>query len=106
LRKVIFSDESNFEVQGLRVTHVRRSGGESVSPKHMQQTMKHALKRRSGAVFHTMAVVPWYLLVELMNSKKYIPIWATKMVPELKMLGTSGTPSFNKTLLHAIHQRK
>jgi hypothetical protein len=63
-RKVLFSDERHFEVQGLRVTHVRRSDGESVSPKHMQQTTKHTLKRYSGAGFQTMAVVPWYLLME------------------------------------------
>jgi hypothetical protein len=40
-RKVLFSDECHFEVQGLRVNHVRRSDGENVSPNHMQQTKKN-----------------------------------------------------------------
>jgi hypothetical protein len=48
-RKVLFSDESHFEVQSLRITHMRWSDGESVSPKHMQQTTKYLLKRCSGS---------------------------------------------------------
>jgi hypothetical protein len=63
-RKVLFSDERHFEVQGLRDTHVRRSDEESVSPKHVQQTTKHPLKRYSGAGSCTMAQDPWYLFME------------------------------------------
>jgi hypothetical protein len=63
-KKVLFSDERHFEDQGLRVTHVRRSDGESVSSKHMQQTIKTPLKIYSWAGFHATAVVPWYLLME------------------------------------------
>jgi hypothetical protein len=43
---------------------VRRSDGESVSAKYMQQTTKHALKRYSGVGFHNMALVRWYLMME------------------------------------------
>jgi hypothetical protein len=37
-RKFLLSDERHFEVQGLRVTHVRRSDGNSEATQHMQQT--------------------------------------------------------------------
>jgi hypothetical protein len=39
----------------------------------------------------------------MMNSNKYIPILATKIIPELKKLGASGNACFNKISLHAMY---
>ena len=39
-RRVLFSDESPFEVHRLNVSHVRRRDVETLSPKHIKQTVK------------------------------------------------------------------
>lgn len=55
-RKVIFSDESHFFVQGQRSQHVRRSLGEKLRDSHINQCVKHPQKRCSGAVSATMVL--------------------------------------------------
>ena len=40
-RKVMFTDESHFEVQGQRCQYVRRSIGEPIREGHIEQHVKH-----------------------------------------------------------------
>lgn len=54
-RKVLFSDESHFEVYGSKVSHVRRSDKERLSPEDPQQTVKHPHTKCFGAVFYIMS---------------------------------------------------
>ena len=49
-RKVMFSDESHFFVQGQRSQHVRRSPGEKLRECHIDQNVKHPEKKCSGVV--------------------------------------------------------
>jgi len=49
-RQVIFSEESQFEVQGYRSQYVRRSEGEPLQGGHIEQAPKHPRKRCFGAV--------------------------------------------------------
>ena len=44
-RKVIFSNESHFEVHGHRSQYVRRSAGEPLNSFHIQQAPKHPPKK-------------------------------------------------------------
>ena len=57
-RKVIFSDETHFEVQGYRSFIVRRSAGEPISAGHMQQAPKHQKKMFWGFFSAKKALVP------------------------------------------------
>ena len=44
-RKVIFSDESHFEVHGHKSAVVKRSKGDAIWPENIQQTPKHPPKK-------------------------------------------------------------
>jgi len=43
-RKVLFSDESHFLVQGQRSCYVRKSDNEKLTTAHINQTVKHLIK--------------------------------------------------------------
>jgi hypothetical protein len=75
-----------------------RSDGESVSPKHMQQTTKHPLKKMFLGCFSYHGSGPLVSVDGMMNSKKYIPILVTRIVPEFKKLGASGNAFFQQDL--------
>lgn len=49
-KKVLFSDESHFIVQGQHSRFVRRSKGEKIRPCHINQGVKHPQKRCFGEV--------------------------------------------------------
>lgn len=83
-RKVLFSDESNFEVHGTKLSHVRRSNNETVSPKHLQQTVKHPVKQMFWGCFGYHGLGPLLPITGMMNSAKYIPILQSKVIRELK----------------------
>ena len=85
-RRVLFSDESHFVVQGLNVSHVRRSDGEKLSPKHIKQTVKFTQKKMFWGCFTFTG--PKYLVPidGMMNSDKYIPILERRCIPQLKKL--------------------
>ena len=61
-RKVIFSDESHFEVHGHRSAVVKRSKGESLKPEHIQQIPKHSPKKMFWGSFT--AKGPGRLIIE------------------------------------------
>lgn len=85
-RRVLFSDESHFVVQGSNVSHVRRSDGEKISPNHIRQTVKHPVKKMFWGCFSFTGPKSLVPISGMMNSHTYIPIVEKKAIPELKNL--------------------
>lgn len=50
-RKVVFSNESHFEVHGQKYLYVQKSAGETLNNKHVQQAPKHPLKKMFWGCF-------------------------------------------------------
>ena len=82
-RRVLFSDESNFVVQGLNVSHVRRSDGEKLFPKHIKQTVKFPQKKMFWGCFTFTGPKSLVPIDGMMNSDKYIPILERRCIPQL-----------------------
>lgn len=97
-RKVVFSDESHFEVQGQRCQFVRRADGESITPKHILQTVKHPEKKMFWGCFTYSGPGPLCPVTGMMNSSSYIQILGSKLVPELHKQFPDGTGVFQQDL--------
>ena len=50
-KKVIFSDKTHFLVHGYRAVVVRKSIGEPVRAKHLQQTVKYSPKNFLASIY-------------------------------------------------------
>ena len=82
-RKVMFSDESHFAVQGHRSQYVRQSVGESLNNFYMQQAPKHPPKKIFWGCF-TYSTGRLSPIEGMMNLVKYQEILATKLVPSMQ----------------------
>ena len=80
-KKVVFSDETHFFVQGFRPRFVRRSHGEPIREQHLIQTVKHPQKQMFWGYFTSGGPGSLVPVQGMMNSKKYISIIETKIVP-------------------------
>ena len=83
-RKVIFSDESHFEVHGHRSQYVRRSAGEPLNSFHFQQAPKHPPKKMFWGCFTFKGTGRLCPIEGMMNSTKYQEILNTKLVPSMQ----------------------
>lgn len=97
-RKVIFSDESHFLVQGQRFQHVRRSHGEPVKPEHIQQSVKHPEKKMFWGCFSYHGVGPLQPVDGMMRSDQYIDILSRRLVPEMRKTFPLATGIFQHDL--------
>lgn len=73
-KKVLFSDESHFFVQGMRHQFVRRTDSEPLLAAHIEQSVKHPVKQMFWGCFSycgTGLLVP---IQGMMNSEKYIKV--------------------------------
>ena len=82
-RRVLFSDESHFYVQGQRSQHVRRSAGEPISASHLNQSVKYPDKKMFWGCFTYKGVGPIDPCEGMMNSQKYIEILRRRVIPEM-----------------------
>lgn len=71
-------------VQGLSVSHVCRSGGEKISPKHIKQTVKHSLKLIFWGCISLSGPKTLIPISGMMNRETYIPIVEKKAFQNLK----------------------
>jgi len=71
-KKVLFSDESHFFVQGqqCRQEKVRRSYGEKITKGHILQNVKHPQKIMFWGCFSFQGVGPLYHVTGMMNAEK------------------------------------
>ena len=82
-KKILWSDESHFFVQGQRSQHVRRSNGEELQPGHIEQYVKHPEKIMFWGCFSYFGVGPLKPVSGMMNSVKYIETVTEKVIPTL-----------------------
>lgn len=83
-KKVVFSDETHFLVQGFRPGFVRRSVGEPIREQHLIQTVKHPQKQMFWGYFTSGGPGSLVPVEGMMNSKKYISIIERKIVPMMQ----------------------
>ena len=82
-RKVLFSDESHFLVQGKRSQHVHRSIGEPIRECHMDQSVKHPPKKMFWGSFSYHGIGSLLPIEGMMNAGKYIQVLEEKVVRDL-----------------------
>lgn len=70
-KKVLFTDETHFIVQGQRSKFVRKSDNEKLTPSHIDQTVKHPVKKMFWGCFSYMGVGSLVPIEGMMNSQKY-----------------------------------
>lgn len=95
-RKVLFSDESHFLVQGQRSRFVRKSENEKLTTQHFDQTVKHPIKKMFWGCFSykgTGSLVP---IEGMMNSEKYKNLLEQKLENELRKLDANGQALFQQ----------
>jgi transposase len=82
--KVVFSDETHFEVRGQRTRFVRRSLGEPIRPGHVEQHVKYPDKKMFWGCFSVTGPGTLQPIDGMMNGDKYIDVLERKLVPELQ----------------------
>ena len=105
-RQVLFSDESHFLVQGVRSQHVRRSKGEPLKESHIDQTVKHPLKKMFWGCFSYYGVGPLKPVEGMMNSEKYLDVLKQKVIPEIAKKFPEGSGIFQQDLAPCHTSRK
>ena len=97
-RKVMFIDESHFEVQGKRCQYVRRSIGEPIREGHIEQHVKHPAKVMFWGSFCFSGPIRLVPVSGMMNSDKYIDIISKKVAPDLINTFPNGEGIFQQDL--------
>ena len=97
-RKVIFSDESHFEVHGHRSMFVRRAKGEPIRAGHIQQATKHPPKKMFWGTFSAFGPGRLVPVEGMMNSDKYKNILETHLLPILQTNFPNGDGIFQQDL--------
>ena len=82
-RKVLFSDETHFIVQGQQVRYIRRASGEALSHQHVNQTVKHPQKVMFWGCFSAAGPGRLHVCEGMMRTEQYIKIIDSRIVPEL-----------------------
>ena len=83
-RKVVFSDESHFLVQGQRSQHVRKFRDETPRNVHIDQSVKHPQKKMFCGCFSYNGVGGLLPVEGMMNSDKFIDVLRRRLVPEME----------------------
>ncbi len=83
-RKVLFTDESHFFVQGQQIRYVRRASGESLTCQHVNQTTKCPEKVMFWGCFSAAGPGRLHVCEGMMNTDQYIKVIDERIIPELK----------------------
>ena len=105
-RRVLFSDESHFLVQGVRSQHVRISKGEPLKESHIDQAVKHSPKKMFWGCFSYYKVGPLKPVEGMMNSAKYLDVLTKKVIPEMARKFPEGSGIFQQELAPCYTSRK
>lgn len=89
-KKVLFTDETHFIVQGQRSKFVRRSQNEQLTPAHIDQTVKHPVKKMFWGCFSYMGVGSLVPIDGMMNSQKYKSMLEQHLNKELEKCQPQG----------------
>jgi transposase len=96
-KRVLFSDESHFIVQGQQFRFIRR-GNEKLNSSHIVQATKHPLKKMFWGCFSYYGPGPLVPVTGMMNSEKYQPMLVERMIPEMKKRWPNGGGIFQQDL--------
>ena len=105
-RKVLFSNESHFLVQGQHSQHVRRSIREPISECHIDQTVKHPQKKMLCGSFTYYGVGPLLPIKRIMNIEKYIQVLDKKVVRDLSNALPHGSGIFQQDSAQCIRPKR
>lgn len=83
-KRVIFSDESHFFVQGQKVQYVRKRANEKVRACHIKQTVKHPDKKMFWGCFSHRGLLDLVPVDGMLRSNEYIEILKTRLVPHYR----------------------
>ena len=97
-RKVLFSDESHFMVQGERSQYVRRSRNEEIRAEHMNQMVKNPAKRMFWGSFSYHGVGSLYPIAGIMNGDKYMEVINNKVLTDMEEAFPNGEGIFQQDL--------
>lgn len=89
-KKVLFTDETHFIVQGQRSKFVRKSDNEKLTPSHLNQTVKHPVKKMFWGCFSYMGVGGLVPIEGMMNSEKYKSLLEKYLDKELRKCQPQG----------------
>jgi hypothetical protein len=105
-KKVLFSDETHFEVRGFKTQFVRRSENERISEHHLEQTVKHPPKKMFWGCFSVQGTGGLLPVEGMMNSTKYEAVVKRKVIPVLRKRWPDGSGVFqqDKAPCHVSHQ--
>ncbi|KAK9751429.1 hypothetical protein QE152_g5027 [Popillia japonica] len=82
-RKVLFSDESHFFVQEQRSCYVRKRVNEKFATAHIDQTVKHPLKKMFWGCFSYNGTGSLVAIEGMINSQKYKDLLVRTLEAEL-----------------------
>ena len=97
-RRVLFSDESHFLVQGQRSQYVRRTKGEPVSKDHIEQNVKHPQKKMFWGCFSYSGVGSLCPIEGMMNATQYAGIIQGKVLNDMEEAFPDGRGIFQHDL--------
>ena len=97
-RKVIFSDETHFEVQGYRSNFIQCSSEEPLRSGHIQQAPKHPPKVMFWGCFTDFGPETLHPIEGMMNSTKYIEVLRTWLIPTMRRRFPDGDGVFHQDL--------
>lgn len=82
-KKILFSDESHFYVQGQRSQYIRRCKGEPITEAHIDQYVKYPQRQMMWGSFSHKGIGSLYPVEGMMNSEKYIEVINEKVQPDM-----------------------
>ncbi len=83
-KRVIFSDESLFFVQGQTVPYVRKRKQDKVTSAHIKQMVKHPDKKMVWGCFREDGPLDIVPVEGMMRSAQYIDVLSTRLLPHLQ----------------------
>ena len=105
-RKVLFSDESHFLVQGQRSQYVRRSKNEEITEEHMNQSVKNPEKQMFWGSFSYNGVGSLYPIEGIMNADKYMQVINNKIQNDMEDAFPNGEGIFQQDLAPCHRAKK
>ena len=98
-KKVLFSDESHFLVQGEHRRYVRRSEVEKFTERHINQTVKHPQKKMFWGSFSFSGLRALYPCSGIMNADKYINVVNRTVMRNMQITFPDGMGIFQYDLV-------
>ena len=97
-KRVVFSDETHFSVQGQKAQYVRKFVNETPKSSHYNQTVKYPQKTMFWGSFSFHGVQELCRVDGMMNSGKYLNVLSDIVVPNMTKLFPDNSGIFQQDL--------